>query len=300
MDALKFDTHPGHYLTIATSGGLNQQRTGGAKTIGEVQNRAVGSQCTPNSCIVLLAKHKMNAIKALQSYFPNKCAFIHMRKLHPKRSLHLSFCNSNDTGSESSPPEGDLKKQELLAKIAMLQTQKVRLTDYLDERSAYLTQFAEDANAEFDEIGENALKELDEAEARIMENLESWVQAFEESAELNKQEIEKTERELVEFKGQIEEGRNEGLFFKNLREGAPGEQAEGKEEIEKIKEVNKENAGSKIRRNIYLALIALLSIGIANALISSSYDLRKVAILGVILVGLLAQFIYEHRQYQQK
>ncbi|XP_043688138.1 uncharacterized protein LOC122639359 isoform X2 [Telopea speciosissima] len=293
MDSLKFDTHPSRYLMIATSGGVNQQRTGGAKTVGKVQNRAVGSKHTQNSRIDLLAKHKMNAIKALQSYFPGKCAFIHMRKLPTKKSSLLSFCKSNDSGSESSPPEGDLKKQELLAKIAMLQTQKVRLTDYLDERSAYLTQFAEDANAEFDEIGENALKELDEAGARIMENLESRAQAFEESTEFNKQEIEKNDRELVEFEGQIEEGRNEGLFFKNLGERAPGEQAKAKEEIEKIKEVNKESAGSKVRRNIYLALIGLLSIGIANALISSSPDWRKVAILGVILVALLSQFIYE-------
>lgn len=49
----------------------------------------------------------------------------------------------------------------------MLQAQKVRLTDYLDERSAYLTQFAEEANAEIDQIGENALKELDEAGTRV-------------------------------------------------------------------------------------------------------------------------------------
>ncbi|KAJ6755789.1 8-AMINO-7-OXONONANOATE SYNTHASE [Salix purpurea] len=38
----------------------------------------------------------------------------------------------------------------------MLQAQKVRLTDYLDERSAYLTQFAEKTKAEFDKIGEDA------------------------------------------------------------------------------------------------------------------------------------------------
>lgn len=49
----------------------------------------------------------------------------------------------------------------------MLQTQKVRLTDFLDERSAYLTQFAEDANAGFDEIGEKAMKELDDAGERV-------------------------------------------------------------------------------------------------------------------------------------
>lgn len=49
----------------------------------------------------------------------------------------------------------------------MLQAQKLRLTDYLDERSAFLTQFAEEANAEIDQIGENALKELDEAGSRV-------------------------------------------------------------------------------------------------------------------------------------
>lgn len=55
----------------------------------------------------------------------------------------------------------------MLAKIAMLQTQKVRLTDFLDEQSDYLTQFAEEANAEIDQIGEEARKELEEASARV-------------------------------------------------------------------------------------------------------------------------------------
>lgn len=51
--------------------------------------------------------------------------------------------------------------QEMLARIAMLQAQKVHLTDFLDERSACLTQLAEDAKAEIDDIGEKATKELD-------------------------------------------------------------------------------------------------------------------------------------------
>lgn len=59
----------------------------------------------------------------------------------------LCICNSNDSNSEASPPEGGTK-HELLARISMLQAQKVRPTDYLDERSAYLTQFAEEANAD--------------------------------------------------------------------------------------------------------------------------------------------------------
>lgn len=109
----------------------------------------------------------MITLKAIQTSSPTKLAFIQSRKLPSKKNSILSFCKSNDAGSEPLPPEGDARKQELLARIAMLQTQKVRLTDYLDERSAYLTQFAEEANAEFDEIGENALKELDEAGTRV-------------------------------------------------------------------------------------------------------------------------------------
>ncbi|KAL0309955.1 UNVERIFIED_CONTAM: protein NRT1/ PTR FAMILY 8.1 [Sesamum radiatum] len=161
------------------------------------------------------------------------------------------------------------------------------------KRSAYLTQFAEEANAEIDQIGENALKELDEAGTRIMENIESQMQAFEESMELNKSEIEESEKRVADFEGQIEKDRNEGLLFKNLRPKTPVDKATAREETEKIRELTKKSAASVIRRNIYLALIALVILGIADASISSTFDWRKVAILGVILVGLLSQLVYE-------
>ncbi|KAL2508573.1 hypothetical protein Fot_32220 [Forsythia ovata] len=122
---------------------------------------------------------------------------------------------------------------------------------YLDERSAYLTQFAEEANAEIDQIGENALRELDEANVRIMENSESRMQAFEESAELNKSEIEKNEQTISDFEGQIDRDRNEGLFFKNLRPKTPIEVEKAKEEAEKITKLTIKKAGSATRGNIY-------------------------------------------------
>lgn len=119
------------------------------------------------------------------------------------------------------------------------------------------------------------------------------MQAFEESQEMSRQEIEKDEEQLAQFEGQIEKDRNEGMFFKNLTEKkAVVDTAKAKEEAEKIKEVTKEKVGSKSRRNIYLALMALLVIQIADSFISSS-DWRKVAILGAILVALFTQFINE-------
>ncbi|XVF08246.1 hypothetical protein REPUB_Repub06bG0210100 [Reevesia pubescens] len=99
----------------------------------------------------------MIALKAIQASFtPSKHALFHTRRFPYTKNSILCLSKSND--SESSLPEGDTRKQDLLAQIAMLQAQKVHLTDYLDERSAYLTQFAEEANAEFDKVGEDALK----------------------------------------------------------------------------------------------------------------------------------------------
>ncbi|XP_057984085.1 uncharacterized protein LOC131168571 [Malania oleifera] len=234
----------------------------------------------------------MIALKAI-SFSPTKLCFPCTKTLSKKNSI-LFLCKSEDAGSDGPDPKGDARTQELLASIAMLQAQKVRVADYLDERSAHLTQFAEEANAEFDEIEENAQKGLDEAGARIMENIETRMQAFEESAALNKIEIDKNEKNLEEFEGQIVRDRNEGMFFKNLGQRPPQEKAKAKEEVKKIKQLMKRSAGSKTRRNIYLALMGLLAIGIADAFISSS-DWRKVAGLGLIWIALLTQFIYEQR-----
>ncbi|MBA0577800.1 uncharacterized protein LOC105786535 [Gossypium raimondii] len=238
----------------------------------------------------------MIALKAIQASFTysSNHVFFQTRRIttYTKNPI-LCLSKSNDSESDSDPePEGDTRKQDLLAQIAMLQAQKVRLTDYLDERSAYLTQFAEEANAEFDKVGEDALKGLEEASERIMENIESQMQAFKESQELNMQEIEMNEDQLAEFEDQMEKERNEGLFFKNLTEKKPIDTAKAMEEAEKVKEVTKEKVGSKARRNLYLALITVLAVGIADSLVTGS-DWRKVAVLGAILVALFSQFIYE-------
>lgn len=238
----------------------------------------------------------MIALKAIQTSFTAKqtTSFHTTRLSHNKKNSTLCLCKPADSDSNGgSSPEGDTRKQELLARMAQLQAQKVRLTDYLDERSAYLTQFAEEANAEFDKIGEDALKELDEAGDRIMENIKSRMQEFEESAEQNRQEIEESENKVADLEDQMEKDRNEGLFFKNLRQRTPQEKVAAKEEMERIKKLAKQSAGSKVRRNIYLALIGVLVIVIADSFISSSSDWRKVAALVAILVGLISQVIYE-------
>jgi len=126
--------------------------------------------------------------------------------------------------------------------------------------------------------------------------------AFEESSELNKLEIEEGEKKIVEFEDQMEKDRNEGLFFKNLGQNkALVDKEKPKEEVEKIKDVNTKNSGSKTRKNIYLFFIGLLTFGIVNSFASSSgADWKRVSVLGAILVVLFSLFINEQNKDNQK
>ncbi|GAB2302037.1 hypothetical protein Dimus_036061 [Dionaea muscipula] len=169
----------------------------------------------------------MLSLKIIQTSFkPTKPAVIpstDSRSSGAKKHSLIWPCRSgksddSNSGSESSPPpsEGDPRWQELLAQIAILETEKVRLADYLDDQAAYLTQFAKEANAEMDAIAENAFKDLDEASARIMESMDSKMQEYEESAEKNRQEIAKSDKEIADFESEFERSKNEGMFFKSL------------------------------------------------------------------------------------
>ncbi|KAJ4835678.1 hypothetical protein Tsubulata_036469 [Turnera subulata] len=240
----------------------------------------------------------MIAFKPIHTSFTNtKYTLFHARRpIHAKGSI-LCLCRSSKPESEANPPEGDVRTQELLAQIALIQVEKARAIDYLDETAANLTKFAKEANAELDKIGEDALKEFDEASKRRMAKMDEEMQAFEESARLKRIEIENSEKKLADFEGQLEKERNEGMFFKNLGQRAPLDPA-GKagamEEAKKIKDLTKAKAGSKTRITVYFVLTGLIVVEIADSVISSP-DWGKVAVLGAILVGLITQLSYELR-----
>ena len=104
----------------------------------------------------MLTLHTIQSCPSLRRYS------LFRRALLVRKRSFISASGSEDAEAGSPPPlGGDKHQQEVLAQIAMLQAQKVRITDFLDERSAYLTKFAKDADSEFDLIGQNAMKELD-------------------------------------------------------------------------------------------------------------------------------------------
>lgn len=63
----------------------------------------------------------------------------------------------------------------------------------------------------------------------------------------------------------------------------------------KNREISKENARSKMRSDIYLALVVMLVIGLIDTLIPSLSARPKIAVQEPILVALRSQFIHQQR-----
>lgn len=125
--------------------------------------------------------------------------------------------------------------------------------------------------------------------------------AFEESTEMNRLEIEESEKKIEEFEDQMQKDRNEGLFFKNLGQKDLVDKAKPKEEVEKIKDVNIENSGSQTMKNVYLFFIGLLTFGIVDSVVSfSGADWKRVSVLGGIIVVLFSLFINEQNKDNKK
>lgn len=125
--------------------------------------------------------------------------------------------------------------------------------------------------------------------------------AFEESTEMNRLEIEESEKKIEEFEDQMQKDRNEGLFFKNLGQKDLVDKAKPKEEVEKIKDVNIANSGSQTMKNVYLFFIGLLTFGIVDSVVSSSgADWKRVSVLGGIIVVLFSLFINQQNKDNKK
>ncbi|KAL9257389.1 hypothetical protein AKJ16_DCAP04394 [Drosera capensis] len=221
-----------------------------------------------------------------------------------RHGLVVVSCRSNKSNSSGSSDhlrrEGDPRKQELLAQIVMLETEKVRLTEYMDDQAAYLTRFVKEAKDEIDAIGEDALRGLDRASARITERMDRQMKEYEESSRRNRLKMARRDKEIADFENEYESLKNEGMFFKSLgRERNPPVRlvkAAAREEANKIQEITRDiSATSKIRKNLYLMFIGIVTTGVADSLVSDSPDWRKTAVLSAILVSLLSQFAYEQR-----
>lgn len=57
--------------------------------------------------------------------------------------------------------------QDMLVGMVQLQTGKMRVTEFVDERSKHLSDIAAQAKEEYDKIAQDAMRNLDEAGSKV-------------------------------------------------------------------------------------------------------------------------------------
>lgn len=71
-------------------------------------------------------------------------------------------------GEGDGKGKGDQQVQEALVGMVRLQAGKLRVTEFVDERSKLLTDIADQAKEEYDKIAEDAMRSMDEASSKVV------------------------------------------------------------------------------------------------------------------------------------
>lgn len=90
----------------------------------------------------------------------------HLHRFSASRRSRISSVFARSFPPPPSP-SGDPDVQRKLVEIIRLETDKIRVCDYVEERSKFLQGIADGAIQESDRIASDALKGLDEASAKV-------------------------------------------------------------------------------------------------------------------------------------
>ncbi|CAI5467147.1 unnamed protein product [Closterium sp. Yama58-4] len=123
---------------------------------------------------------------------------------------------STASKAASQLPAGDPEVQQLLADMMQLQSDKVRVESFVEERTQLLTGIAESASAEYARIAEEAKRGMEEASSKVLQQVDAEADEFEQQLAAARADMERSEREFEEFEKAVEERRNSLLFFKQL------------------------------------------------------------------------------------
>ena len=93
--------------------------------------------------------------------------------LAPSRHSYSSVLARSLSFSSSSSSSGDPDVQKKLVEIIRLETGKIRVSDFVEERSRFLQGIADEALQESDRITSDALRCLDEASAKVCSSKKS-------------------------------------------------------------------------------------------------------------------------------
>ncbi|KAI5069368.1 hypothetical protein GOP47_0015669 [Adiantum capillus-veneris] len=202
--------------------------------------------------------------------------------------------------SGDNEASGDADVQQTLVDIIRLETGKVRVSDYIQDKAKLLSNIADQAMLESDRIATDALKDFDEASAKTIKAIDEGFQAVEEQLASDLAEINSGQEELDEFEKSVQNARSQGLFFKGLykplkrwKDRDPAEQEAIREEANQIAETTGALMKSKSRKNLYILLIFLMGFLLVESVTSAERSLSGI-IVSIIIISLLSiQLLFE-------
>ncbi|XP_024375948.1 uncharacterized protein [Physcomitrium patens] len=218
-----------------------------------------------------------------------------------KRLLVFVSASGQVDEPEDGDGKGDEQVQDMLVGMVRLQAGKMRVTEFVDERSKLLSDIADQAKEEYDKIAQDAMGKMDEASSKIISSVDAEAQAMEEELASARAQMEADSREFDEFEENVDKARSEGLFFKSLyskplkpwSDRTADEKKSIKEEAKIVFNVARKSGSSKTRRFLYGVLIFLLSLSLVEAVSNGEHPWPKLALYSFILVALVVQLTYE-------
>lgn len=228
-----------------------------------------------------------------------RCSALRTRNLQHR----LAFVSASDQVDEpeDGDDQGDKQVQDILVGMVRLQAGKMRVSEFVDDRSKMLSDIADQAKEEYDKIAQDAMRTMDEASSKIISSVDAEAQAMEDELAAARAEMEADSRDFDEFEENVDKARSEGLFFKSLyskplkawNDRTKEEKQAIKEQADAVYNSAKKSGSSKPRRFLYGVLILLLSLSLVEAVSNGSYEWPKLALYSLILVALVVQLTYE-------
>ncbi|KAG0576740.1 hypothetical protein KC19_5G104300 [Ceratodon purpureus] len=229
------------------------------------------------------------------------CSGVTRRAASFKRRLVFVSAGEQVDEPEDGDDKGDKQVQDMLVGMVRLQAGKLRVSEFVEDRSKMLSDIADQAKEEYDKIAQDAMRTMDEASSKIISSVDAEAQEMEEELAKARAEMEADSRDFDEFEENVDKARSEGLFFKSLyskplkawKDRTNEEKKAIKEEASVVFNTAKKSGSSKTRRFLYGVLIFLLSLSLVEAVSNGNYEWPKLALYSFILVALVVQLTYE-------
>ncbi|XP_024520330.1 uncharacterized protein LOC112342547 [Selaginella moellendorffii] len=202
-------------------------------------------------------------------------------------------CSARDGDSDGNGMGGDVQVQRALVEMIQMQVSKVKMSEFVEERSQYMKTIAQDYRHDHARIAFRAMKELDAAGSRVLRELDAGAGAIEEELRMARADLEAQSKSIDEYQRWSAHLRNEGLFFKNLYTAPDRSKASRKDLVVSSPSGNFSASYKQfLSGGISLVLASFVYSSGSGLLTGTLMRPWKLASYGIILTLLLTQLAY--------